>query len=102
MDRRQTLYCERCPRRIGWTTFKRAFSHSVKAWRWQGKGVPLRYRVVGEEAFIDLECFSCGWQASYEMAEILVKLPLAAKVMMAPDILARAMREAEQRLAEAS
>jgi hypothetical protein len=58
--------------------------------------------VVGEEAFIDLECFSCGWQASYEMAEMLVKLPLAAKVMMAKDMLARAMREAEQRLAEAS
>jgi hypothetical protein len=104
LDRRQTLYCGEpsCSRRIAWTTFKRAFTHSAEAWRWQGKGVPIRYRRVGEQAFIDLECFSCGWQATYEMAEVLVQLPLAAKVMMAPDILARATREAEQRLAEAS
>jgi hypothetical protein len=100
LDRRQTLYCGRCPRRIAWTTFKDALQHSGAAWRWQGKGAPLRYRVVGEEAFIDLECFSCGWQASYDMAEVLVKLPLAAKVMMAKDMLARAMREVEHDLAE--
>jgi hypothetical protein len=83
LDRRHTLHCEHCHRRIAWTTFRLAFRSYEVAWRWQGKGVPIRYRIDGDTPVIDLECLSCGWQATYPVWEI----ELAAKVLMAKNVL---------------
>jgi hypothetical protein len=92
------LRCPDCHHRIAWTTFKSAFRHSARAWRWQGKRVPIHYRIEEEVPVVDLECFRCGWQATYPIWEV----QLAAKVLMAPETLAKSKREVEQRYAEAS
>lgn len=95
--RRETLYCPECRRRIAWTTIERAFRDTATAWRWQGKGVPIRYRIDGDVPRVDLKCFSCGWTDSPPVTDV----PFATSVLMASDILAQNLRRAEQMYAEA-
>jgi hypothetical protein len=96
LDRRETLQCEDCGRRIAWTTGRRIALEGQAAWRWQGEGVPIRYRIVGEgrEAgvVVDLECFSCGWSVSRSVLEV----PLAALTLLWREELAFRERWAEQ------
>jgi len=74
------LNCERCGRRIAWTTFVRALrfaaadpflaGESLRPWQWQGKGTPIRYYREGSEVFVDVDCRACGHRATYPADDI--------------------------------
>ena len=79
-NRRFVLNCERCGRRIAWTTFVRALrfaaadpflaGESLRPWQWQGKGTPIRYYREGSEVFVDVDCRACGHRATYPADDI--------------------------------
>jgi hypothetical protein len=77
LDRHVTLLCRNCRRRIAWTTVELAARYGSGAWRWQSKRVPIRYRM--DDGVVELECFSCGWEASPPVWE-----PPLGRVLMAP------------------
>ena len=85
---RVTLPCEGCGRRIAWWDAQVragiAYRDSVaRGWKWQGKGVPVRFRgsvngrrwdlrsfpeIAPDDPrlalswLVDVECPSCGWK----------------------------------------